>query len=386
MGIVRRWRATAIAPIRSVADYFRVFSERLRGDTPGVHAGLAESRHRREEERLSARVIAAIADGVMVTDAQRRIVLVNDTFSRVTGYSAEEALGRTPAMLQSGRQDAAFYAEMWRGIDETGHWQGEIWNRRKNGEIYPEFLSVSVVRGAGGAITNYVGVFNDISASKRHEERLRQLAYHDALTGLANRGLFEQRIREALARARRLEHRASVDGLTGLPNRTVLVELLDEVLAEASPESPVALLFVDLDDFKQVNDRFGHAAGDAALVEAGRRLRLATRNGDVVGRFGGDEFAVLLEVIEDERDAGTVAGKLVEALAIPYRVAGRELRISASIGIARFPWDGADAEALIKRADTAMYRAKSEGRDCYRLFSGGMDSAAGAPGGPDRGA
>lgn len=349
-GTVVRWRAlsglkAAIAPVRAVVEYFRIAAERLRGDKHGFLAQLAERRHRKEQKRLSARVITSIADGVMVTDARRRLVFVNAAFSRVTGYSAYEALGRTPSMLRSGRQNAAFYAEMWRQIDETGHWQGEIWNRRKNGEIYPELLSVSAVRNAGGEIVNYVGVFNDISASKLYEERLHRLAYHDPLTGLANRLLFLERFREALGRARRQKQQ-------------------------------IAVLFLDLDHFKNINDSLGHDVGDLLLQAAAARISDNVREIDTVARFGGDEFAVLLEMIDDDGGAGTVARKLVDALALPFQVAESRLQISASIGIGCYPRDGAAPEALIKNADTAMYRAKTEGRNNYRFFSHDMNASA----------
>jgi diguanylate cyclase (GGDEF)-like protein/PAS domain S-box-containing protein len=339
------WRSAAIAPFRAAAEYFRVVADRLRGDKHCFHAYIAERRRLKEQQRLSARVIASIADGIMVTDARRRLVFVNAAFSRVTGYSADEALGRTPSMLRSGRQDAAFYAEMWRRIDETGHWQGEIWNRRKQGEIYPELLSVSAVRNADGEIVNYVGVFNDISASKRYEERLHHLAHHDALTGLANRVLFEDRFREAIGRARRQDQQ-------------------------------VAVLFLDLDYFKKINDTLGHDVGDLLLQTAAQRILENVREIDTVARFGGDEFAVLLEVIDNHEGAGTVARKLIDVLALPFQIDGRQLRISASIGIGCFPQDGAEPEALIKNADTAMYRAKTGGRNNYRFFSESMNEPA----------
>lgn len=339
------WRGLSgavFAPFRALAEYFRVVAERLRGERPGFHAWVAGRRQLEEQQRLSARIIASIADGVMVTDARRRLVFVNAAFSRVTGYSASEALGMTPAMLRSGRQDAAFYAEMWRQIDEAGHWQGEIWNRRKNGEIYPELLSVSAVRGASGEIENYVGVFNDISASKRYEERLRHLAHHDALTGLPNRVLFLDRFREALARARRQKQQAAV-------------------------------LFLDLDHFKKINDTLGHDVGDRLLQAAAGRISENVREIDTVARFGGDEFAVLLEMIDDEGGADTVARKLVDDLALPFQVAGNRLQLSASIGIGCYPRDGAEPEALLRNADIAMYRAKTEGRNNYRFFSNDMN-------------
>ena len=311
----------------------------------GCHIDVTERKLIEEQQRLSDKVISSIADGVVVTDAERRIVFVNDAFSRITGYTREEAIGQTPALKHSGRQDAAFYAAMWGQINESGHWQGEVWNRRKNGEVYPELLSVSAVRNGGGAVSNYVGVFTDISASKQYEERLHYLAHHDALTGLSNRILFHDRFREALGRARRQGGKAAV-------------------------------LFLDLDHFKNINDCLGHDVGDLLLQAVGRRITQSVREIDTVARFGGDEFAVLLEAIDDNQAAAAVARKLVEALALPFQIGEHQFFISVSIGISCFPQDGADPETLSKNADTAMYRAKAEGRNNYQFFSEEMNARA----------
>ena len=309
----------------------------------GCHIDITERKLIEEQQRLFTKVIASIADGVVVTDPNKRIISVNQAFTHLTGYSPSEVLGQTPAILQSGRQDERFYREMWRQIETTGHWQGEIWNRRKSGEIYPELLSISAVRNGGGEITNYVGVFNDITSSKQYEERLNYLAYHDALTGLPNRTLFQQRLKETLGRARR-------------------------------HEQVVAVLYIDLDHFKNINDSLGHHVGDRLLQAVASRLTNNVREVDTVGRFGGDEFAVLLDVIDDNRDAATVARKLIEALARPFQIAEHQFYISASMGIGCYPQDGADVEELFKNADTAMYRAKAEGRNNYQYFSAEMNA------------
>jgi diguanylate cyclase (GGDEF)-like protein/PAS domain S-box-containing protein len=311
--------------------------------TSGLAADITDRKRIADRQRLSDKVIASIADGVVVTDAERRILFVNEAFSRLTGYSAGEAIGRTPAMLKSGRQDAAFYSEMWRLIDKTGHWQGEMWNRRKSGELYPELLSITAVHDGGGDVSHYVGVFNDISAFKQYEERLHHLAHHDALTGLPNRVLFQQRFRESVGRARR-------------------------------SGGQTAVLFLDLDHFKNINDSLGHDVGDRLLLAVGKRLTENVREVDTVARFGGDEFALLLDFFEDNRALATVAQKLIDALARPFQIGEHQFFISASIGISCYPQDGKDIEVLFKNADTAMYRAKTEGRNNYQFFSVEMNA------------
>jgi diguanylate cyclase (GGDEF)-like protein/PAS domain S-box-containing protein len=311
----------------------------------GCHVDITERKHAEEQLHLSAKVFESIADGVMVTDARRKLVSVNNSFTKLTGYTAGEALGQTPGFLRSGRHDAAFYEAMWRQIDEAGHWHGEIWNRRKDGAIYPELLSITALRNGGGEISNYVGVFNDISNLKRYEERLQHLAHHDALTGLPNRVLYQDRFREAIGRARRHE--------TG-----------------------IGVLFVDLDRFKAINDSLGHAVGDLLLQGVAERLIAIIRDTDTVARLGGDEFAILIEDLRDTGDAAVVSQKLLDSLGRPFQLAGHELYISASIGITCYPQDGTDTETLLKNADTAMYRAKSEGRNAYQFFSPDMNAHA----------
>lgn len=291
-----------------------------------------------EQLRVAVRVLQGIADGLIIADAQRRIVAVNHAFTLTTGYSADEAIGRTPRFLQSGRHDAAFYAQMWQTIESNGSWRGEIWDRRKNGEIYPELISISSVRDAAGTITHYVGIFNDISSLKEYESRLLYLAHHDALTQLANRTLFEKRVNDAIPRARR--------------NSTL-----------------VAILFLDLDRFKYINDAVGHAGGDVLLQAVAARLTETVREIDLVARFGGDEFAVMLDELNGTQDAAIVAQKLLDVLARPFRIGDRTFDVSASIGISCYPADGGDISALLKSADTALYGAKSRGRNAYQFFT-----------------
>ena len=297
-----------------------------------------ERKHAWERLRLVSNAIESTADGVMITDKQCQIVSVNKAFSVITGYSTEEVLGRTPRILQSGRHDDEFYRQMWRELDRTGHWQGEIWNRRKDGAAYPEWLAISTVRDQRGKPSHYVAVFTDISQRKESEQRLDFLAHHDALTQLANRTLFHDWLHETLLRARR-------------------------------HESSVGLLFIDLDHFKPINDTLGHLVGDHLLQEVAKRISACVRESDMIARLGGDEFTVLLDDLADREDAAVTARKILATLAEPFHISGHELRISASIGIACYPSDGQDAETLLRNADTAMYRAKEGGRNDYRFYS-----------------
>lgn len=297
--------------------------------------------HQRSERRLAASearyraIFDSTAEGIMVTDADSRIVQVNPAFCEITGYAADEVLGRTPAMLGSGRHDAAFFAAMRAALADTGIWQGEIWNRRKGGDPYVQWMS-AVRIGAPDAPEGYVATMTDITARKQTEEHLRFRADHDALTGLPNRNLFEDRLRSAMAAASRHGER-------------------------------FALIFIDLDGFKGVNDRHGHLAGDALLVEAGRRLQGCVRGSDTVARFGGDEFAVILGEVEGRDDAAEVAERICAAMAEPFELPGGVAKISASAGLALGPDGGTDAETLQRRADEALYAVKRTGGGGFRF-------------------
>jgi len=287
--------------------------------------------------RELGRFLDHTVEAIIVTDAKTRIVYVNRSFARVTGYTWKEVSGKTPQLLHSGRQSPEFYAHMWKCIRSTGRWQGEIWNRRKNGEIYPEWLSITAVRGGSGKVGHYLAIFSDITLRKREEQELYDLATHDALTGLPNRYFFSERFRHAMVRAKRAA-------------------------------SLVALLYLDLDGFKPVNDALGHRCGDRLLQAVSRRLKRSVREVDTVARLGGDEFAVILEQLSQPRDAAATARKVLQALARPYLLEGHKAKVTASIGIAVYPLDGDDVETLLKRADGAMYRAKSERRNDYRFW------------------
>ena len=304
---------------------------------------LQQLREELDNRRIAASVFDATSEGILVTDAKAHILLVNRAFCTTTGYSLEEVQGLTPAILRSGIHDEAYYRQLWGELTDSGSWRGEIWNRRKNGEVYPEWLHINAVRDDKGRAHHYVGVFSDISAHKEVQQRIHRMAYFDPLSGLANRQLFLDRLEQAVARARRTEKSFS-------------------------------LLFIDLDRFKNINDSLGHRFGDQVLTETARRLTGLVRESDTVARLGGDEFTILTEDGDNEGVAARVAEKVLAALVEPIRVGDREVFVGASIGVARYPADGIDAECLLMNADAAMYRAKAEGRSTYRYFTPDMNS------------
>jgi len=300
------------------------------------------SQRRRDEEALAmwSKVMAAAHNGILITDGQQRIIQVNPAFSRITGYSLDDVRGQRPSILSSGRHSADFYQRIWHDIDTQGHWQGEIWNRRKDGVVFPEWQSISCVRGEDGQVSHYISVFSDISSQKESEAYIRRLAYYDTLTGLANRALLGDHAAQALAMLH--NHGGSL-----------------------------ALMFIDLDRFKNINDTLGHSVGDGLLLEVGRRLSGLVRERDTLSRLGGDEFIVLLpETGEDE--AAHWAEQVLAELGQPYRIAGYDMVVTPSIGIAMAPADGDTLEALLRSADAAMYRAKEEGRNTFRFFASHM--------------
>ncbi|HEY5763223.1 MAG TPA: EAL domain-containing protein [Rhodocyclaceae bacterium] len=295
--------------------------------------------------RLAAQVFENSVEGITITDPEQTILAVNRAFTVVTGFSEAEAIGQTPRLLKSGLQSPSFYKSMWKSLESTGHWQGEILNRRKNGEIYPEWLSISVVKDSFGNVSNYVGVFSDISSLRDSEERIEYLSHHDAVTGLPNRLHFNQHVVMA------------IDAAVRQPTQ-------------------FALVFLDLDHFKTINDSLGHDTGDAFLSEIATRLRRGVRSGDTLARLGGDEFITLVENIDDANDAALVAQYMLDTLEAPFTVEGHELLISASIGISLFPIDGSDVHTLVKHAEAAMYRAKDVGRNAVRFYTPEMTANA----------
>jgi diguanylate cyclase (GGDEF)-like protein/PAS domain S-box-containing protein len=295
--------------------------------------------------RQAAIVFDNTSEGIIITDGDANIVAVNPAFSAMTGYSEAEALGRNPRFLQSHRHDRAFFATLWEALRSTGQWQGEIWNRRKSGEVYPEWLTISRVDDATGAVSHYVAVFTDITLLKRSQQRLEQMAHHDYLTGLPNRFLFNAHLEQALQRAcRRKSH--------------------------------LAVLFLDLDRFKTINDTLGHHIGDELLQTVASRLKTCVRKQDVVARLGGDEFTVVMEDLSYPRDAALVAHKILHTLAQPMTLGGHELFITTSIGISIYPRDSDKVGDLVRNADTAMYRAKEQGRNKYEFYTRQLTTVA----------
>lgn len=291
------------------------------------------------QQRMARIVFENSLEGITVTDANSRIQLVNKAFTDTTGYTAEEVIGKTPGILKSGKQGEDFYQGFWSALQRDGEWRGEIWNRRKNGSVYPEWLNVSAVRDASGAVEHYVAIFSDITERKEREDAMTFRAFHDALTGLPNRLLFKDRLDQALAQAKRSKDR--------MP----------------------AIMFLDLDKFKQINDTLGHDVGDLLLKEVANRLRECVRHSDTVARFAGDEFTVLLPEAASEADADVVAAKILEAMQVPIQL-GPEVRVvTTSIGISIYPEHGRDSESLMKAADAAMYHVKRTGRAGCRIFS-----------------
>ncbi len=300
---------------------------------------ITELRQTESQMAMSAKIFEASHHAMLVTTLEGTIVAVNPAFTLLTGYTREEALGRNPRMLQSGRHDADFYQQLWGRLLATGHWYGDVWDRRKDGSIYPKYLSISVVRNAAGEATHYAGIFYDISERKTVEERLDQLAHYDALTALPNRSLLIDRLEQAMERAQR-------------------------------QACHVGLLYIDLDHFKQVNDTLGHAAGDALLKEVARRMKSCVRAVDTAARLGGDEFVVLVPDIAGRDDLDAVARKLLGVLAPTFLIEGQSVSARASIGISVYPDDSHDVQELLRHADAAMYQVKQGGRGAYRFFQG----------------
>jgi len=301
----------------------------------------------KSEERLKlwSRVLDQSAEGIFICDPHERILLVNTAFVQLTGFSADEAVGKTPRILQSGRQDRAFYIDMWKSVSETGSWHGEMWNRRKSGEFYVEWLSISAVYDHKNAVTHYVGIFSDVTVRKQAEERIVHLANYDALTDL--------------------------------PNRVLLMDRLNQLTKAAQRrKSKVAVVFIDLDRFKEVNDSLGHDAGDLLLQTLAKRLSDAVRDEDTVARLGGDEFVVVFQGLHDVHDVAMLSQKLLSCLVKPVSLNGYELTVTASLGISLFPDDATSGAELIRNADAAMYQAKSAGRNAYQFYTSDLNRRA----------
>lgn len=333
---------------------FEVRAQRLALAQPYKPAVLCLSRDisdraNAEQELRIASIAFESQQGMIITSADNRILRVNQAFSDISGYSAEEAIGQDTRLLASGRHSSDFYAAMWRSIEQTGAWQGEIWNRRKSGEVYPEWLSISTVFDAKGKVSNFVAAFTDITERKAAEERIHHLAFYDPLSGLPNRRLLLDRLKQALTATERSQRYG-------------------------------ALMFIDLDNFKNVNDLHGHQAGDQLLCRVAERLNREVRGVDTVARLGGDEFVVMLEDLDFKPEyaaaqAKRIGEKILSALSEPYRLGALTLHSSASIGVVLLNACDADAEELMKRADMSMYEAKQAGRNALRFFDPRMQQA-----------
>lgn len=286
---------------------------------------------------MFARVFESTQEGMMITDNDNKIQNINPAFTAITGYTLEEIVGKNPNFLRSGKHEKGFYQTLWQSINVFGKWQGEIWNRRKNGEIYAEWLTISTIKDDKGKVTNHVAIFSDITSVKLAQNRLIHLAHHDGLTGLPNRLLFNDRLDQAIMKSYR-------------------------------DNSLVAVVFIDLDKFKPVNDKFGHRIGDLLLQAVAERLRGCVREEDTIARLGGDEFTIILEDIFKPEDAAKIASKIIATFSNPFLIEGHILNIGASIGISVFPVDGHDGETLVKHADKAMYKIKESGRNGFLFY------------------
>lgn len=334
---------------RVVAKHLERHTEHLAGANFDLGTQLILLRQTESSLRLYRKVFECAAEAIVITELDGTIIDVNAAFEATTGYSRQEAIGSNPRISQSGKHDRAFYEAMWEEIRESGGWSGEIWDRRKNGELYPKLLSIRTVFNDRSEPVSYVGVFTDISRLKHTERELEQLAFYDRLTGLPNRRLLLDRMEHALALAKR-------NSICG------------------------ALFFLDLDHFKKINDTKGHQVGDLLLIEVARRLRESVRGSDTVGRLAGDEFLVLAEDLSENRalaavQARAIGEKIVTALAEAYRIEDFDFHCSTSLGIAVFGPETPDMEGLLVRADTAMYEAKKCGRNTLRFFDPAMQDA-----------
>lgn len=317
--------------IGRMANAFNALADSLRTSVNQVKEG-------QDKLRLSAQVFVNSTEAIVITDSDNNIIQVNKAFTDITGYSSEEVIGKNPRVLQSGQMSVDFYREMWETLLETGCWQGEIMDRRKNGEIYPKWLSIAVVRDEQGAVSNYIALFADITERRASYDRIQYLAHYDALTSLPNRALLNDHIELAIAGAKR--------------NQT-----------------KIAIIFLDLDRFKIVNDTMGHHAGDILLQAVAERLQECVRESDTVARLGGDEFVILLNNVDDEKDAALVAQKVIDLIGKPFMLGEYQANIGTSIGISIYPTHGSDKFTLLKCADAAMYIAKEKGRNNFQFCS-----------------
>jgi len=308
----------------------------------GFIRDITERRKAEENSHLASRVFNVSHEGITITDPHGTIIDVNPAFCKITGYSRDEIIGKDPSHLSSGKQSPEFYAEMWRTLNQYGSWQGEVWNRKKNGAIYAELLSISALKDEGGKILHYVGMFSDITQSKQQQEELNKMAHYDVLTELPNRALFADRFHQAIAHSKRTEKQ-------------------------------LAICFLDLDSFKPINDNYGHETGDKLLIEVAERITSCIREEDTVSRQGGDEFALLLSDIDSSSQCEQTLERIHHSLSQPFIIDGHSHKITASSGATLYPMDNGDIDTLLRHADQAMYQSKLAGKHQYRLFNPEQD-------------
>ncbi|OIR19713.1 cyclic di-GMP phosphodiesterase Gmr [mine drainage metagenome] len=354
-GLASCWSEPVFSSKGSVLGTFALYQRQIASPSKSqIHLieemakiiGIAIERKQDEDElQLASTVFQASPEAIVITNADNTIVAVNPAFTRITQYEAHEAIGRDPKLLSSGQQGKEFYRAMWSTIQTLGSWQGEIVNRRKNGEIYSEWLTINTVRNEDGEVRQRIAIFSDITDKKRSEEIIWRQANYDILTGLPNRRLFHDR-------------------------------LIQEMKREGREQNSLALMFIDLDHFKEVNDTLGHEAGDNLLMQASRRIAGCIRESDTLARLGGDEFTIILPGLADPKRLGTLADTIIQVLSKPFMIGETSTYVSASIGITLYPQDATDLSSLLKNADQAMYVAKGRGRNQYSYFTASMQEAA----------
>ncbi|MES9993031.1 MAG: EAL domain-containing protein [Candidatus Thiodiazotropha sp.] len=327
------WESASISPLRDERGQITHFI--------AVKEDVTTQKRAEDQLRMNATVFDTTSEGIMVTDADNVIKTVNPAFTRITGYSAEEVIGQSPSILSSGRHNEEFYEELWDSVLHKRYWSGEVWNRRKDGSVFPEWLSIAAIPDEDGVAKEYVAVFSDISKHKENEEQIRYQANYDALTGLPNRSLLSDRLEQAIGSALREKWK-------------------------------LAILFIDLDQFKMVNDTFGHVMGDELLQLVAERIGDSVRESDTVARFGGDEFVILLQDINEMDAVANLATKVIDKITKVFTLYERDIYIGASVGITIFPDDAMSADSLLRNADMAMYQAKERGRNNYQFFTASM--------------
>jgi diguanylate cyclase (GGDEF)-like protein/PAS domain S-box-containing protein len=306
---------------------------------------ITERKRTEDQLRLTAKVFSNTLEGITITDADGNISDVNEAFCNISGYAREELIGQNPRMLQSGQQSRSFYEAMWQTILTSGHWAGEVWNRKKNGDIYAEWLSISSIANEAGQVTHYAGIVSDITLIKHHEKQLEHIAHYDALTGIPNRALLGDRMKQATART-------------------------------AREQNMMAVCYLDLDGFKPINDTMGHEAGDRVLIEIAKRIQETIRGGDTVARLGGDEFVILLAGLQRGDECSQTLNRLLAIIAEPIVTMSRPVMVSASIGVSIYPLDDEDADTLLRHADQAMYVAKQSGKNRFHIYDPALDQRA----------